>query len=43
MKKYIVEGVAIVIDDKTFVFDSQVMENVDVCSIVVGKTTDCPT
>jgi len=43
LDRYTAEVVVIAIDDKTRVFDSQVMENVDVYDIVVGKTTDCPT
>jgi len=43
LDRYTAEGVAIEIDDKAPIFDSQEMENVYVCGIVVGNTTDCPT
>jgi len=43
MLKYTAEGVAIAIDDRALVSDSQEMKNVDVYDIVVGKTTNCLT
>jgi len=43
MLRYTAERVTIAIDDRAPDFDSQKMKNVDVCSIVVRKTTDCPT
>ena len=45
LKKIITKegGIDVAIDDRAIDFDSQVMENVDICGIVVGKTTDCPT
>ena len=43
MLRYTAEQVAIAIDDRAPDFDSQEMKNVDVCDIVVQKTTDCPT
>jgi hypothetical protein len=42
LERYTAEGVAIAIDDRALVSDSQVMKNVNVCDIVVEKTTDCP-
>ena len=43
MLRYTAEGVAIAIDYRASDFDSQEIENVDVCGIVVEKTTDCLT
>ena len=43
LKRYTAKGVAFAIDDRALVSDSQVMENAEVCGIVVEKTTDCPT
>lgn len=43
LERYTAEGVAIAIDDRAPDFDSQEMENVDVCGIVAEKTTDCAT
>jgi len=40
---YTTEGAVVAIDDKASGFDSQERENVDVCDIVVGKTTNFPT